>query len=430
MRVLRLVLAALLCCAAAGCVGAGTPEELPESTIEIFGPYRGVEADRFVETLQPFVESSGVGVRYIGSVDFVDDLERRAGEENDPPDVAVVPQPGLIRQLAEDRRIAQLDRATADAIAANYPGAVARFAKIDGKLYAVPFRLVVKSLVWYRPDVFADHGWTPPRTLDELERLVDRIQSGTGIAPWCFSMAAGSATGWTATDWVEDLVLRGAGIERYRQWATGKLGFADPAIESAFEEFRALVLAPGRVAGGLAAVAATPVSEAVAPLFDDPPGCALYKQADFATAWMPSGTTIGPDGDVDWFMLPGATDESPPALIGGDQIVQFNREPKVDALMAYLAGPTAGASWARQGGFLSPKSSIPASSYPEDYLRALVAALGRAPALAFDASDQMPPDIGSGLLWRRITQWVSGVLDYATFAALIDAARNADLRAQ
>jgi alpha-glucoside transport system substrate-binding protein len=417
------LIAVLFCCATAGCTGAGRPAAVPENTIEIFGPYRGVEADRFVETLQPFVRSSGVEVRYLGSVDFVDDLVLRAGEGNDPPDVAVVPQPGLIRQLADDGEIVPLAAEAVDAVAANYGAATARLGRIDGTLYAVPFRAAVKSLVWYRPDVVAEHGWTPPRTLGELDRLVGRIDSETDIAPWCFSMAAGTATGWTATDWVEDLVLRGAGIDRYRQWARGEVGFADPAIASAFDEFRALVLAPGRVAGGLAGVVATPVVEAVGPLFADPPGCALYKQADFAVSWMPDGTTIGADGDVDWFVLPGKTDgERPPILIGGDQVVQFRHTREVDALMAYLAGPTAGTSWVRHGGFISPKSSIGTDNYPEDYLRALVSQLGNAPTLAFDASDQMPPDIGSGLLWRSITDWVAGVEDYATFARRIDGA--------
>jgi alpha-glucoside transport system substrate-binding protein len=173
-------------------------------------------------------------------------------------------------------------------------------------------------------------------------------------------------------------------------------------------------------------VVQTPVEDAPRRLFSDPPGCALYKQADFAVPWMPGGTTIRPDGEVSWFLLPGKTASKPPVLIGGDQVVQFRHTPDSDALTAYLAGSDAGRSWARRGGFLSPKSSIPETVYPTEFRSELERVLEHATTLAFDASDQMPPDIGSGLLWRDITSWVAGAKDYATLASEIDHARAAD----
>jgi alpha-glucoside transport system substrate-binding protein len=420
MRLLAVVLVALVCGLTAGC-GGGEPATDASRTIDVFGPYRGAEADRFVETLRPFTRKTGIPIRYIGSVDFVDDLLVRTGEGNDPPDVAVVPQPGLVRQLADERKLVPLDAATAAAVRANTQADLVALARDGDTLYGVPYRLTVKSLVWYRPDVFAEYGWTPPRTLAQLDDLVRRIRR-RGLTPWCFSMSAGTATGWAATDWVEDIVLRTAGQARYRAWARGSLPFSSPAIESAFARFRSLVLAPGQVHGGLAAVIEVPVDEAGLPLFDDPPGCVLYKQADFAVGWMPSGTSIGDDGDVSWFVLPGVTTAPPPLLLGGDAIVQFRRNADVDALMAYLAGPTAGESWVRAGGFISPKDSIPTSAYPEQYVKAFAKEVADTPALVFDASDQMPPAIGSGLLWSSITSWVAGVEDYETFAKRVDTA--------
>jgi len=415
--------AVVVCCVLlAGCSGASSPRTSPE-TIEIFGPYRGIEADRFVESLAPFVRQTGVRTRYVGSVDFVKDLRLRVGQDNDPPDLAVVPQPGLVRQFASEGKIVSPTKRVASEVESNYPPAAAAFGTFDRTLYAVPFRVDLKSLVWYRPEVFAEHGWKPPRTLAELVKLSARIAAGGALAPWCLGIAAGSATGWAATDWSEDLVLRLSGLDTYRRWVAGSVPFRDPRIASAFGAFHDLVLAPGHVAGGLSAVVETSPQGAVAPLFADPPGCAMLKQADFAAAWMPSGTTIGTDGSVDWFLLPGTGPRNAPLLVGGDEVVQFRHSREIDALMAYLAGPTAGASWVREGGFLSPKSSIPASAYPSGYLRALADALRTASPLAFDASDQMPPDIGSDLLWREITRLVADVQDYPTFAARIDGAR-------
>ena len=158
------------------------------------------------------------------------------------------------------------------------------------------------------------------------------------------------------------------------------------------------------------------------PLLAEPPGCAMVKQADFASGWLPADTTIGPDGDVAWFVLPDvvASDAPPPLVVGGDFAVQFRRDPIVDSFMAFLAGPQAGESWARRGGFLSPKSTFDPTRYPNDSERAFATLLDDAPVLAFDASDQMPASIGSGLLWPSITRWVAGVLTYEQFAQLID----------
>lgn len=402
------------------CTSEGSVDDA--DVVEIFGPWRGTDADRFAAVLVPFEAATGIDVRYVGSIDFVADLLARTGDRNDPPDVAVIPQPALVRELAADDQILPLDPVTLDAVLADFGEEAAELGRIDGLYFTVPFRVSVKSLVWFRPDVFADRGWVPPSTLDELDQLVASIQADGTIAPWCLGINAGSATGWVATDWVEDLVLRSIGADRYQRWVEGGIRFEETVIENAFEQFRSLALESGRVRGGRAAILSTRTSEAIAPLVADPPECAMHRQADFAANWLPDGTSIGADGDVDVFVLPGTTERPPPLLIGGDQVVRFRRTSSIDALMGYLASPEAAAIWAKQGGFLSLNQSVPDSAYPDDHLRGLTAAIGDAPSIVFDGSDQMPTEIGSDLLWERITAWVAGVDDYDTFAAAIDAA--------
>jgi alpha-glucoside transport system substrate-binding protein len=407
----------------AGC-GSDAVGTNVDRDLEVFGPYRNEEADRFEEVLARFERKTGIGVRYVGSSDFVADLRQRAGVGRNPPDVAMVPQLGVIQQLIDDGDLAELAPETRQAVLDDFLVAAALVGESQISDYAVPFRLALKSLVWYRPDVFAEHGWTPPTTLDELHDLVDRIQEEADFAPWCFGIEAGSATGWAATDWTEDLVLRRLGADAYQRWAAGELDFADPDIADVFDEFRNLVLTAGRADGGVTGVIETPVDEALLPLFDEQPGCALYKQADFAVGWMPDGTTIGQEGTVDFFPLPAvAGDAGVPVLVGADNAVQFRSTPEVDALMAYLATPEAAEIWIRHGGFISPNDTVPDSVYPEDYLQALAGVLGSASVLAYDASDQMPPSIGSDLLWDQITRWIAGVETYPAFAATIDDAR-------
>jgi alpha-glucoside transport system substrate-binding protein len=419
-RTLGVIGIALMLCTV-GCTADG--EDVRGDPIVMFGPYRGAEADRLVDSLEEYAESAGVEIRYTGSTDFVSDLQRRI-DSADAPDIAFVPQPGVVDQLVDDESIFPLDDATSRQLVENYDPAVREIADSGGVDYAVPFRRTMKSVVWFRRDVFEAEGWALPTTLDELEVLSARITNAErGIAPWCFSISAGDATGWAATDWVEDLVIRRHGVDVYDEWTAGTVEFADPAIEAAFAEFRDLVLRPGRVAGGVVDVVSKRVDRAWEPLLDSEPGCAMYRQADFAIGWMPNDTKVGPDESLDWFVLPGVDSGAAPLVIGGDEIVQFDDRPEVNALMTFLASADAGTPWASSGGFLSAKSSISADVYPE-FEGGFIAALATSPVEVFDASDQMHPDIGSGLLWTEITKWVGGAITYAEFAETVDAARS------
>lgn len=405
----------------AGCFGSGGAPDTGTAAVTVFGPYRDAEADRFVESLQPFTERTGIEVRYTGTADFVTDLLARAGEGNDPPDVAMVPQPGLVRQLAADGLVVELSPETQIALERNYSAEAAGLGTVDGVAVGVPFRVDVKSIVWYRPSVFAERGWQVPRSLTELTELTDRIAAEPDIDPWCLTLQAGSATGWPATDWVEDLVLRLQGPDEYARWAQGALAFDSPPIRRAFETFDELVLTQGHLFGGRNFALDNATSSVFEGLLGQEPGCAMAKQADFAVGWLPDGTTVGPDGDVDWFLLPArSADEAPPLVVGGDLAVQFRRDEQVDALLAFLAGDEAGDSWARSGGLISPRSSFDPANYPDDTARAFAELVVSADTLAFDASDQMPSDVGTTAFWSGITQWVAGQITFDQLAAALD----------
>jgi alpha-glucoside transport system substrate-binding protein len=283
-----------------------------------------------------------------------------------------------------------------------------------------------KSLVWYRPDVFEQHGWSVPTTLDELVALVEEIEasqadSATPMAAWCFAMASGSATGWAATDWVEDLVVHRSGTEVYDRWTAGEIAWDDPVIRDALATFDELVVTSGRTAGGLRTILQTDVTRAGEPLFGDPPGCAMYKQASFAEAWFPDGVEIG--SDVATFVFPSAdASDTPPMLVGADGLVQFSDDAEVHRLMEYLVSPEGGREWARRGGYLSARTSVDVDTYHSESDRELARLLTDGRALRFDASDLMPPDIGAGLLWREITQWIAGTIDIDEFVTTIDEA--------
>ena len=417
--------ASLIVVAIAGATFAAcdSPSPTPDrDAIEIFGPYRGAEADNFAASLKGFEQDTGIEVHYTGSADFVSDLQQRVESGLDAPDIAVVPQRGLITDLVERDLVVALDDRTLTAIDENYGGRADDLTRgADG--FVAPYRIAPKSLVWYRPDVFTQHGWEVPATFDELVDLVDRIgaedTTDAGIAPWCFAMAAGTATGWAATDWVEDVVLHQAGTDAYDQWTAGTLAWDDPTIRQALTTVDDLVVAAGRSVGGLRRILQGDVTEASAPMFADPPGCAMYKQASFAQSWFPDDVVIGED--VDFFVMPGTDPaESSPMIIGADGLVQFNDDQRVDELMAYLVSPDGGREWAKRGGYLSARTSVDPDTYYTDTDRQFAEVLLDGRELRFDGSDLMPPEIGSGLLWREITAWVAGTSSLDGFVATID----------
>ncbi len=415
-------MASLVAVALAGATFAACDHPSPApggEAIEIFGPYRGAEADNFAASLRGFEQETGIEVNYTGSADFVSDLEQRSESGLDAPDIAVVPQPGLIADLVERKAIVPLDDRTIDAIAENYNVRVDDITQ-GGAGYVAPYRITAKSLVWYRPDVFEQNGWGVPTTFDELVELVDRIStSDSGVAPWCFAMAAGTATGWAATDWVEDVLLHQAGPDAYDEWIAGTIAWDDTTTREALTTVDDLVIAAGRSVGGLRRILQGDVAEASAPMFTDPPGCAMYKQASFAQSWFPDDAVVGED--VDFFVMPGPDPaESSPMIIGADGLVQFSDDERVDELMAYLVSPDGGREWAKRGGYLSARTSVDPDTYYTDTDRQFAEVLLDGRELRFDASDLMPPEIGSGLLWRDITGWVAGTSSLDGFVTTID----------
>jgi alpha-glucoside transport system substrate-binding protein len=391
------------------CTGA-FDRDSDADAITVFGPWLGDQADAFAAVLADFTDETGIAVHYTGTNNFDTDLRDRITNGAELPDIAMVPQPALIAELVSLDLLVPLSDETVSAIVDNYDLSEEEL-MFGGKPLLAPYRTNVKSLVWYRPDVFDENGWEIPGTLDELHELTDEIAAdesadGDEFAPWCFSIESGTSTGWPATDWIEDLVLRRAGTEFYDQWIAGEIGYGDAALVDAITEFETLLLTPGRSFGGSRWVVSEQVATASEPLFTDPPGCVMYHQASFATSWFPPDVSIGPDGDLDFFVLPGVdADEPAPLLRGGDGALQFGDRPEVDELMTFLVTPEGGAAWAERGGYLSTRDSVDASYYAESDRRFAELLLeGREER--FDESDLMPSDLRDTWL-RQLTLFIA-----------------------
>ncbi len=367
--------------------------------VTVFGGYRGVEAQRFADSIAPFEEQTGIKVRYVGAGSFAKAIEDRVANA-DYPDVAIFPQPGLIREFANQGILVPLDEETQATIAQHPETAVGT---VGETLYGVWFRASVKSLVWYEPQVFAERGYEVPSTWDEMMTLTSKMEAD-GFAPWCLSVESFGATGWVATDWIEDIVLRQSGPNVYDQWVSNEVSFEDDRIVSAFETFGEIVHHPGRVLGGTHRILNTPWSQAQDPMFEEPPRCLLHRQGSVQQAHLPSGVTLGSETDV--FVLPAMDGGEPPILAAGEFAAAFTDRPEVHALLQYLATPEAGAAWAAAGGFVSPHRSFDTGRYGDDLDRRMAEILNSADVIRLDGSDDMLPSVGTGTFWTGMVSYI------------------------
>ena len=122
--------------------------------------------------------------------------------------------------------LAPLGEETADWMAETYAAGpswvdLGTYADASGasNLYGFFYKVDVKSLVWYVPENFEDAGYEVPETMEDLLALSAQIVED-GETPWCIGLGSGAATGWPATDWVEDIMLRKEGTDACQQLGT------------------------------------------------------------------------------------------------------------------------------------------------------------------------------------------------------------------
>jgi alpha-glucoside transport system substrate-binding protein len=123
--------------------GAGTG-----GNVTISGPETGAEADGFNAALDAFAEESDINATYSGSRDFETQV-RVAAEGGNLPDLAVIPQPGLVADLVD--QITPVPQDTLDAHRDEFDPYLWDLVTIDDEVYGVPNKGDVKSLVWYSP---------------------------------------------------------------------------------------------------------------------------------------------------------------------------------------------------------------------------------------------------------------------------------------
>lgn len=392
------------------------------TAVTMTGPFTDADAVIFAESIKGFEDATGIDIQYEGSKEFEATITIRL-DGGDRPDIVDFPQPGLLAIAASKGQAIDMETVINPAwIEKNYTQAWRDLGTMEGPngpfTAGIWARANGKSLVFYPKAEFDAAGYTVPQTWDELMALTEQIASD-GDTPWCIGMESGAATGWTMTDWIEDVMLRTTTPENYDKWITGELKFDSPEVNKALDYIEAIWFNDAYVYGGQATIPTTFFGDAPAPMFDNPPKCWLHRQGNFITSFFPEGKVAGVD--YDFFYLPPIDPAyGKPVLGAGDIYAMFNDRPEVRAVIQYFSTGESLKGWVEQGGAILTHNDADLNWYKDPVTRGVAEIIRNATTFRFDASDLMPGAVGTGTFWKYMTDYVSGSIDRETALKQID----------
>jgi alpha-glucoside transport system substrate-binding protein len=376
---------------AAGCGGGGdggaTGSEDISGSIAIQAIWAGTEQESFQAVIDGYTELyPNCSVSYTSGGDNNAQLLSTAVEGGNPPDIAAVGQPGLMKDFADKGALQSLEDIRGEVVD-NFGDSVAEIGTVDGTLYGIMFKGANKSTVWYNVAAFDDAGATAPETWDDLLSEAQLIKD-SGLPAY----SIGGADGWTLTDLFENIYIRTAGPDVYDQLATHEIPWTDQSVKDALAAMADVVGDSANMAGGTDGALQTDFPTSVSNVLSDSPKAAMVIEGDFVPGVVE--TTLEPETGYNVFTFPSIDGSGPAVVGGGDLFVEFKKSECADAFMEYLTTPDAAEIWAARGGFSSPNKNLDPSVYPDEITRATASALGEAEVFRFDLSDLQPSAFG------------------------------------
>jgi len=372
------------------CMGAQPGDE-----ISMLYQWSGVEEEALNSVLQPLIDACGIVLKPESTRDqALLDTRVQAGT---PPDVAF----WQVSQLVQYQdQLVPMDTLGADA--SSYGDFFLAPLTIDGKWLGLPIKADVKSIIWYSPANFEALSYTVPTTWEELDALVEQM-AADGNVPWSMGFESGDATGWTGTDFVQDIMLVQQGPDFVNGILDGSVSYDDPGVKQAYETYGKWATDEKYTVGGAQGTLSTAFLEAIYKPFADPPEAMMVKQSGFAGGEVAKQFPDLKQGtDYDFFVVPGIQ-----GLQGGiEPMMAFADTPAVRALVAYLSSAEGGANWAAATFGLSPNKGA-AGNYTDPSLQKLGDAIAATQGFTTDIGDTIPSGFGSAE-FTAISEYVNG----------------------
>ncbi|MGY9070602.1 ABC transporter substrate-binding protein [Streptomyces murinus] len=372
---------------------AGGSVSLPKldgAHLEIAAVWTGQEQTNFKKVLAEFEKRTGAQVTFVPAQDPIINFLGSKIAGGQPPDIALLPQPGAIKQAVDKGWAKPVGPDALKEVQKNYSQGWQDIGKVNGKQYGVYYKAANKSLIWYNAKVFENAGAKEPTTWKDLLTTAQAVYD-SGVTP--FSVPG--ADGWPLTDWFENVYLSQAGPEKYDQLAQHKIKWTDPSVKQALQTLAQIWGKKDYLAGGQDGALQTEFPNSVTQTFTggDQPKAAMIYEGDFVQVNIgETKAKVGTDAKVFPFPAVGST---APVVSGGDAAVVLKDSKAAQALMTFLASPDAATIQAKLGGYLSPNKNVAISAYPNSVQQKIAKSLiASGDDFRFDMSDQAPQAFG------------------------------------
>ncbi len=385
-----------------------TPTVSPIGDVEVLGTWGGEELASFNAMVEPWQHDTGGIVYFTGTRDLNAILKTRI-EAGTPPDIAILPNPGLMQTLANEGDLIPLNNfLDMTTINQDYAKGWVDLGTVSGNLYAIFMKASSKGTIWYNPKTFTANNWTTPQTWDEMIALSDQIVAAkaTPAYPWSIAVESGAASGWPGADWIDQILLSKYGPDVSDQWVNHQIPWTDPRVKDAFQMFGQVALTQGYVPGGATAILATNFQDGTYLPYETPPKAAMDYLGDFAAGFISTQfPSLVAGADYNFYPFPVISSAYQNAVTGGaDLVVAFKDTPAVRSLVTYLSTAGAQAIWVKRGGFTSVNNKVPLSDYPNIVTQNAAKQLSSAAIFRFSQDDAMPAPVENAF-------W-AGVLNY------------------
>jgi alpha-glucoside transport system substrate-binding protein len=355
--------------------------------ISMSGVWAGAEAKNFNLVLDAFHKKfPGVNVKYTSTGDNTPTVLSTAVQGGNPPDLAAIAQPGIVKDFATRGALKPITFAKG-VIAQNYAPSWLTLGTFKGKLYSLTFKGSNKSTIWYNVSAFKNAGVTPPKTWPDLLKAANTLKA-SGVP----AFAIGGGDGWPLTDIQENIYLREAGPAKYDQLVAHTIKWTDPTVIASLKTMAQIFSDSSNIYGGTSGALTTDFPTSVNDVFVDPPKAAMTMEGDFVPGV--ATTKLKPITGYNQFPFPSINGSAPSVVGSGDNVVMFKDTPAARALISFLATPEAATIWVKLGGFTSPNKNVAASAYSDPLNRATAIAFAHAKIFRFDLSDLTPGAFG------------------------------------
>lgn len=319
------------------------------------------------------------------------------------PDIAFIPNSGIINDLIKQGSVESLDPILPDFD--TYYGAAWRdVGSVNHSLYGLPFNANSKSMVYFSPSSFSSISATKPNNWSELLATADSFVSNSQI-PYSIGAESGLASGWPLTDIFENILVRTAGPEAHRDLVNHTLSWTDPSVVLVMERFMELIGEEAFIYGGIDSIITTSFIDAFTNVF---PGsyANIYFGATFYINFLWSGAV--PLVDYDYFLFPEINPDFGKPMIGEiDLVILLSDTAAAQSFVQFLAEPETGEMWITSStSNISPNKAVDLNLYGNPIIKNLAEEIVNTEVFLYDLDDQLPSELQT-YFWGALLDFVA-----------------------